>query len=168
MYSVTIEHPGMDDREYVCDGPRELRNVVWAVARAQGAPIISAGDRDREMIYAVGDLWSRADIEGVATLKVEAITVRVEPADETAYACEGHEGEDSVLLGGPTHCDGRCRPRRRFGPQDLIDLSCALDDAALEESGGCGRCSLEAGQMCAACGRCNCHDHSTCVRPAGK
>ncbi|MEV6738661.1 hypothetical protein AB0N14_17700 [Streptomyces sp. NPDC051104] len=168
MYDVTIEHPGMDDRQYVCDGPGELRNLVWGVARAQGKPITDKDGRDREMILTVGDLRSRADVEGVGTLMVEAVTVRVEPADESAYACEGHEGEDAVLRGGPLHCDGRCKPRRRFDRQALVDLSLALDDADLEASGGCGRCGLEAEQMCADCRRCNCHRHDSCKRPAGK
>ncbi|MGW3466331.1 hypothetical protein ACWDE9_45390 [Streptomyces olivaceoviridis] len=43
-----------------------------------------------------------------------------------------------------------------------------LDDAELEARGGCGPCGLEAGQMCAGCGKCNCHTHETCVRPAGQ
>ncbi|MFJ1606994.1 hypothetical protein ACIOHS_27025 [Streptomyces sp. NPDC088253] len=169
MYDVTIEFPGMDAREYVCNGPGELRSLVWDVARAQGKPITDEDGRDLEMIFEVGDLRSRADIEGVGLLDVHAVKVQVKPVeDEFAYACDGHEGEDIALLGGPTHCDGSCKPRRRWNREALVDLTCALDDAEVEADGGCGRCSLEAAQMCAACGRCNCHDHSTCVRPVGK
>ncbi|MFF0092736.1 hypothetical protein ACFYSF_22625 [Streptomyces canus] len=169
MYDVTIEYPGMDAREYVCNGPKELRNLVWGVASAQGKPITEQLDRHNPWIHEVGDLRSRADIEGVGLLDVHAVSVKVKPVeDESAYACEGHEGEDIALLGGPTHCDGTCRPRKRWDRNALIDLTCALDDAELDEAGGCGACSLEANQMCAACGRCNCHDHATCVRPEGK
>ncbi|MEU6595336.1 hypothetical protein ABZ923_40120 [Streptomyces sp. NPDC046881] len=169
MFHVTIEHPGISDEPYVCDSPAQLRTLVWGVARAQGKPITDKDDQDREMIIEVGHLWSRAVIERVGLLDVHDLRVKVEPVeDEFAYACEGHEGEDSVLLGGPTHCDGTCRPRRRFDHKALVDLSCALDDADVEAAGGCGRCSLEADQMCADCGRCNCHTHATCERPVGK
>ncbi|MGW6391165.1 hypothetical protein ACWFR1_11810 [Streptomyces sp. NPDC055103] len=163
MYEVTIEHLAIEEQSYLCATVGELRDVVWGIARAQGEPI---ADKDSgEMIHEVGALRSRADIDGVGTLTVLGITVRVEPADESAYACEGHEGEDAVLLGGPTHCDGRCRPRRKFNREALVDLTIALDDADLDETGGCGACGLEAEQMCADCGRCNCSRHDSCKRP---
>lgn len=49
---------------------------------------------------------------------------------------------------------------------DLTDLVLIADDIELEAAGGCGACGLEAGQMCAACGQCNCDDHGQCTRPA--
>ncbi|MEU1853937.1 hypothetical protein ABZ499_32940 [Streptomyces sp. NPDC019990] len=158
MYDVILDGPGIDARTYFADGPGELRNIVWGVARAQGQPVTD----DREMIAKVGELRSDCDITGDGTLQVHAITVTVRDAE----GCEGHAGEDSVLLGGPETCDGSCRPRRRFREPQLIDLVCALEDAELEGSGGCGACGLEAGQMCAACGKCNCDRHDTCIRPA--
>ncbi|MGY3199772.1 hypothetical protein [Streptomyces sp. TE5632] len=163
MYQVTIEHPAIDDRAYTANGPGELRDIVWGVARAQGKPVTD----DLAMIAEVGALRSACDIKGEGVLKVHAITVTVTDADPAAFECEGHQGEDSVLLGGPERCDGRCRtPRPRFLKAQLFDLACALDDAELEEAGGCGACGLEAGQMCAACGKCNCDRHDACVRPA--
>jgi hypothetical protein len=158
MLLVTIEHPVLEDRSYFADRQGELRNIVWAVARAQGKPV----ENDREMIAAVGDVASDWAIHGEATLKVHEVTVTVRDPEE----CEGHAGEDAVLLGGPEFCDGSCRPRPRFDSNALLDLSDALDDAQLEETGGCGACSLEADQMCAACGKCNCDRHDACVRPA--
>ncbi|MFD3609017.1 hypothetical protein ACFWXA_13250 [Streptomyces atroolivaceus] len=162
MYEATIEHPAIEEQTYLCTTPGELRDVVWGVARAQGEPI---ADKDAgEMIHTVGALRSAADIDGVGTLAVHGITVRVEPADETAYACEGHESL-YVGLGETVFCDGTCRPRRKFNHTALVDLSLALDDADLDETGGCGPCGLEAGQMCADCGRCNCSRHDSCKRP---
>ncbi|MFB8347964.1 hypothetical protein [Streptomyces niveus] len=163
MYEVTIEHPAIEEQSYLCTTPGELRDVVWGVARAQGEPI--AVKDCGEMIHEVGALRSRADLDGGGTLTVIEVTVRVEPADESAYACEGHEGEDAVLLGGPDRCDGSCRPRRKFNREALVDLSLALDDPDLDKTGGCGPCGLEAGQMCADCGRCNCSRHDSCRRP---
>ncbi|MFE3033043.1 hypothetical protein ACFXKY_15535 [Streptomyces canus] len=49
-----------------------------------------------------------------------------------------------------------------------IDRALLLDDLELELTGGCGACGLEAGQMCVACGRCNCDRHDDCTRPAGQ
>ncbi|MYR63890.1 hypothetical protein GTY54_49385 [Streptomyces sp. SID625] len=166
MYLVTIEHPGIKDRTYSADRPGELRNIVWACARVQGKPIPDADDR--EMIHEVGALRSQADINGEGALKVHDITVKVAEADPAEYACEGHEGEDAVLLGGPKFCDGRCKPRTRFTQDAAVALACALDDADLEAEGGCGPCGLEVDQMCAACGKCNCHTHETCARPTGE
>jgi hypothetical protein len=168
MYEVTIEHPAVGERTYVADGPGGLRDIVWGVARAQGRPITDEGGRDREMIHAVGALRSRADFEGAGRLEVGAVTVKVEPADDSAYACQGHQGEDAVLLGGPEFCDGSCVPRRRFKKAALLDLADALEDAELDASGGCSACGLEAGQKCVACGRCNCDRHDDCKRPAGR
>lgn len=168
MYEVTIQHPAIADRSFTCNGPGDLRTLVWGVARAQGQPITEENGRDREMIAEVGTLRSRADINGVGELTVHEITVKVEPADETAYQCEGREGEDIVLLGGPNFCDGRCKPRRPFKHQSLLDLADALDDADLNTSGGCSGCGLEAGANCADCGRCNCDRHDNCKRPEGQ
>ncbi|MFD9422249.1 MULTISPECIES: hypothetical protein [unclassified Streptomyces] len=165
MYAVTLAHPHLDERRFFCGTPGELRDAVWGVARAQGSPITSEGGYDREMIYEVGDLRSRADTEGTGTLQVLDFTVTVDPIAGTEYDCEGHEGEDIALLGNPATCDGSCRPRPRFDRAALVDLTTALDDAELDESGGCGACGLEAGQMCVACGCCNCDRHDTCVRP---
>ncbi|QNT94890.1 hypothetical protein HEP81_04617 [Streptomyces griseofuscus] len=160
MFEVTIEHPGIEDRTYFADRQGELRNIVWGVARAQGKPTTN----DREMIAIVGGIASDWAIRGEATLKVHDVTVIVrDPA-----GCDGHAGEDGVLLGGPETCDGSCKPRPRFSLAAAADLTCALDDAELDATGGCGPCGLEAGQMCAGCGKCNCHTHETCVRPAGE
>ncbi|MGW0579936.1 hypothetical protein ACWD25_29110 [Streptomyces sp. NPDC002920] len=51
-----------------------------------------------------------------------------------------------------THLD----PIARHALADSLDIALA---------GGCGLCDTEATHMCAACGRCNCHDHTTCTRP---
>lgn len=158
MYNVILDGPGLDDRTYFADRPGELRNIVWAVAQAQGKPVTD----DREMIFKVGGLRSNCDITGEGVMQVHGVTVTVRDAE----GCEGHAGEDSVLLGGPEACDGSCRLRRRFTRDAAFALMCALDDAELDEEGGCGPCGLEAGQMCAACGKCNCDTHETCVRPA--
>ncbi|MET8609758.1 hypothetical protein [Streptomyces misionensis] len=161
VYDVIIEHPALaEDRTYSANGPGQLRNIVWGVARAQGKPVTD----DRAMIAEVGALRSDCDITGEGVLKVHDVTVTVRDAEP----CAGHQGEDSVLLGGPEFCDGSCEPRPRFDKEALIDLSGALDDAELDATGGCGPCGLEADQMCAACGKCNCHTHETCVRPAGE
>ncbi|WP_327345927.1 hypothetical protein [Streptomyces europaeiscabiei] len=163
MYQVTIKHPAIEDRTYIANGPGELRNIVWGVARAQGKPVTD----DSAMIAEVGDLRSRCDIEGVGLLDVHEITVKVEDADPDMYECEGgHDNEDSAILGGPVRCDGACRPRRRFHKGALLSLAEALDDAELESEGGCAACGLEAGQMCAGCGKCNCERHDNCTRPA--
>lgn len=106
MFEVTIEHPGIEDRTYFADRQGELRNIVWGVARAQGKPTTN----DREMIAIVGGIASDWAIRGEATLKVHDVTVIVrDPA-----GCDGHAGEDGVLLGGPETCDGSCKPRPRF------------------------------------------------------
>lgn len=168
MYAVTLAHPQLDDRRFYCPTPGALRDIVWGAARAQGQPITAEGGHDSEMISEVGDLRSRADAEGIGTLKVFDFTVTVEPVGTgTEFDCEGgHDNDDAALLDGPATCDGRCRPRPRFGREALVDLTCALDDADLDKSGGCGSCGLEAGQTCATCGRCNCHRHDSCERPA--
>ncbi|MFJ7592507.1 hypothetical protein ACIQZO_35080 [Streptomyces sp. NPDC097617] len=162
MYNVTIEHPALEeDRHFTAVGSGELRNIVWGVARAQDRPIADTDAEGREMIHQVGDLRSAADIKGEGSLLVREITVTVRPA-----VCEtAHDGEDAVLLGSPARCDGRCQPRRRFDRNSMLDLAMALDDAGLDASGGCGVCGLEAGQMCVACGHCNCDRHDSCKRP---
>ncbi|WP_019061741.1 hypothetical protein [Streptomyces prunicolor] len=58
------------------------------------------------------------------------------------------------------------RFRRTTHQQAAIDRQIFLDDLELELTGGCGACGLEADQMCAACGRCNCDRHDECTRPA--
>ncbi|GGZ23565.1 hypothetical protein GCM10010387_15950 [Streptomyces inusitatus] len=157
MYDVTIEHPAIEERTFFASGPGPLRDIVWGVARAQGEPVTD----HLAMIAEVGALRSRADIEGEGELKIGEITVRVRNAE----GCEGHQGEDAVLLGGPEFCDGSCRPRKLFKRGALLDLADALEDADLEASGGCSGCGLGAGQSCAGCGKCNCDRHDGCVRP---
>lgn len=49
---------------------------------------------------------------------------------------------------------------------DPIDRMLLADSLHIALDGGCGRCDTEATHMCVACGRCNCHDHTACVRPA--
>ncbi|WP_432001587.1 hypothetical protein [Streptomyces sioyaensis] len=164
MYQVTIENPAIEERQFDCQDGGELRTLVYGVHRAQNEPVTD----DRQAIAAVGTVRSQADIDGKGVLIAHAVTITVEPADPSAFACEGHTGEDSVLLGGPEFCDGTCRPRRRFDNKALVDLAIALDDADLDESGGCGACGLEAGQMCADCKRCNCDRHDQCKRPAAE
>lgn len=162
MYEVTIEHPAFEEKVFTAKDGGELRTLIYGVARAQGQGIES----DSDMIAEVGAVRSRADIEGVGLIEVYDLMVKVEPAsDETAYACEGHESL-YVGLGETAYCDGACRPRRRFTRETLVDLSLALDDDDLDESGGCGRCGLEVGQTCVGCGRCNCDRHDSCKRPA--
>jgi hypothetical protein len=168
MYSVTIQHPALaEDRTFTADSGGELRNIVWGVAKAQGKPI--TGDRDLEMIHEVGALRSHAEIEGEGTLTVGEITVRVERADESAYACDGHPDDDMVLLlHGSKFCDGSCKPRKprtRFRSASLLDLVFALADAETDASGGCSACDTEAIEMCAGCGKCRCHQHDSCTRP---
>jgi hypothetical protein len=58
------------------------------------------------------------------------------------------------------------RYRRTPEREAAIDRSIFLDDLELELTGGCGRCGLEADQMCVACGLCNCDKHDQCTRPA--
>ncbi|MFJ6014501.1 hypothetical protein [Streptomyces sp. NPDC092952] len=164
MYEVTIQHPAVAERTFTAKDGGELRTLLYGVARAQGRTV----ENDSDMIAEAGAVRSRADIEGVGLVEVYGLTVKVKPAEsDSDYACEGHEGL-YVGLGETTYCDGACRPRTRFGREALIDLSVALDDDDLDESGGCGPCGLEAGQMCAACRRCNCDTHETCVRPTAK
>ncbi|MFD3844739.1 hypothetical protein ACFWVB_02465 [Streptomyces microflavus] len=169
MYAVAIVHPAIEEQRYFCGSPGAVRDVVWGVARAQGEPITSEGGHDSEMIAEVGRLLSDAVIEHIGTLKVLDVTVTAEPVGSgTEFDCEGHaDDEDAVLLGGPERCDGRCRPRPRFNHEALVKLTCALDDGELDAEGGCSACGLEAGQMCAGCGRCNCETHASCVRPTG-
>ncbi|MFD5788617.1 hypothetical protein ACFWH1_18590 [Streptomyces sp. NPDC127037] len=163
MYEITVEAPGITARTYHCANPGEMRDVVWGVARAAGEPIPDA--RNGEMVHTVGALRSSADTGETATLAVAGCTLNVEAYDPTDFECEGHESLYAGL-GETVYCDGACRPLEKFNLDALIDLGIALDDAALDESGGCGACGLEAGQMCAGCGRCNCDRHDTCERPA--
>jgi hypothetical protein len=46
-----------------------------------------------------------------------------------------------------------------------IDRAIFTDSLNIALAGGCGLCDTENTHMCAACGRCNCHDHTTCTRP---
>ncbi|WNI20374.1 hypothetical protein [Actinacidiphila sp. ITFR-21] len=161
MYEVTIQHPAFRETTFTAKDGGELRNLLYGVARAQG----EQPDDNNDLIFEAGAVRSRADIEGVGVIEVHRLTVTVAPAENASdYTCEGHE---SLFLGlGQTaYCDGRCRPRLRFNRDSLVKLTLALDDEELDESGGCGACGLEADQMCAGCGRCNCDEHSSCERP---
>ncbi|WP_434593341.1 hypothetical protein [Streptomyces sp. A5-4] len=163
MYEVTIEHPGIEERLFTCSGGGELRTLVYGVARAQG----HTAQNDSDLIAEIGAVRSRADIEGIGLIEVHDVTVKVKPAVEIDYVCEGH-ADLYVGLGESVYCDGTCRPRPRFDREALVALSLDLDDADLDESGGCGACGLEAGQMCVGCGLCNCDRHDVCKRPASK
>ncbi|PWI16016.1 hypothetical protein DI272_18970 [Streptomyces sp. Act143] len=160
MYDVVIEHPAIEDRNYSAADSSQLRGIIRSLALVQGKPPTEglALHMDVEL------LRHACDKTGEGVLKVHDITVTLREAE----GCEGHQGEDSVLLGGPEFCDGSCRPRSRFDKQKAFELMNAIDDAELDASGGCGPCGLEAGQMCAGCGKCNCHTHETCVRPASE
>ena len=161
MYEVTIEHPAFEEKMFTAKDGGELRTLIYGVARAQGRKV----EDDSDMIAEVGAVRSRADIEGVGLIEVYDLTVKVAPAEnETDYACGGHDSL-YVGLGETAHCDGSCVTRPRFARDTLVDLVLALDDEELDESGGCGACGLEADQMCAGCGRCNCNRHDTCERP---
>lgn len=138
MYDVTLQHPTLDERVYACRTGGELRTLAYGVARAQGQAVTD----DRQMIIDVGQLRSQADIDDVGLLTIGDITIKAEPADPAAGS------------------------RPRFDRNALVDLTTALDDAELEAAGGCGGCGLEADQMCADCGRCNCNRHDSCTRPA--
>ncbi|MFI9026346.1 hypothetical protein [Streptomyces sp. NPDC053560] len=162
MYEVTIQHPAIDERQFTCEGNGDLLALVYGVHVAQGEPVAD----DKQTMAAVDVVRLQADAGETATLNAHKATITVDAYDDLDYACEGHEGEDAVLLGGPSTCDGSCKPRKRFDRAALVDLASALDDAELDATGGCGACGLEAGQMCAACGRCNCERHDRCKRPA--
>lgn len=47
-----------------------------------------------------------------------------------------------------------------------IDRGIFADSLDIALDGGCGLCDTERDHMCAGCGRCNCHNHTTCVRPS--
>jgi hypothetical protein len=138
MYDVTLQHPALGERVYACKDGGELRTLAYGVARAQGQAVTN----DQQMINDVGRLRSHAVINGVGLLTVGEITIKAEPADPAAGSWP------------------------RFDRDALIDLTTDLDDAELEATGGCGACGLEADQMCAGCGRCNCDQHDSCTRPA--
>lgn len=133
MYDVTLQHPTLGERVYACRTGGELRTLAYGVARAQGQAVTD----DRQMITDVGQLRSQADIDDVGLLTIGEITIKAKPADPAAG------------------------PHPRFDRNALVDLTAALDDAALEAAGGCGDCGLEADQMCADCDR-----HDSCTRPA--
>lgn len=161
MYEVTIQHPAFEDRTFTAKDSGELRTLIYRVAQAQGRQAAS----DSFLIAEVGDVRSRADIEGVGLIEVLDLTVKVAPAENPSdYTCEGHESV-YVGLGETAYCDGSCVDRPRFTRDALVELMLALDDEELEETGGCGACGLEADQMCAGCGRCNCDTHDSCTRP---
>ncbi|GAA2948553.1 hypothetical protein ACFPN0_15045 [Kitasatospora cinereorecta] len=162
MYEVTIQHPTVEAKTFTAKDGGELRTLIYGVARAQGAVPVN----DSDLVAEVGAVRSRADIEGVGLIKVYDLTVKVQPAEnESDYACQGHESL-YVGLGESVMCDGSCVPRLQFSRDSLLRLSFALDDEDLDETGGCGACGLEAEQMCADCGRCNCGRHDSCKRPA--
>ncbi|MFZ3595085.1 hypothetical protein [Streptomyces sp. BH104] len=165
MYQVTIEHSGIQgELQFDCADGLELRALVYSVHRAQNQPVVD----DFQTFTAVNVVLSQADADGKGVLNAHAVTVTVEPGDPCAFECEGHPGDDSVLLGGPEFCDGTCKPRRRFDCEALVRLALALDDAELDATGGCGPCGLEAGQMCVDCKQCNCDRHDQCKRPAAE
>ncbi|KUN37723.1 hypothetical protein AQJ30_15680 [Streptomyces longwoodensis] len=63
----------------------------------------------------------------------------------------------------------RQRPATRpLDPKNPRDRAEIVEHLELELTGGCGFCDLEADMMCAGCGRCNCHRHDDCVRPASQ
>ncbi|WP_019548592.1 hypothetical protein [Streptomyces sulphureus] len=162
MYDVTIKAQGIEDRGYHCKDGAELRTLVYGVFRVQGEPV----KNDSELIAEIGGARSAADLGGVGSVGAGDCTVAVaEVEDWTEFSCDGHESL-YVGLGETVRCDGTCGPRRRFDRAALVDLSVALDDAELDATGGCGGCGLEAGQMCAACRKCNCERHDVCVRPS--
>ncbi|MEC3995195.1 hypothetical protein VSR01_17300 [Actinacidiphila sp. DG2A-62] len=164
MYEVTIEHPAFEEKTFTAKDGGELRTLIYGVARAQGKQV----DNDSDMIAEVGAVRSRADVEGVGVIEVYDLTVKVAPAENPSdYACEGHESL-YVGLGESAYCDGGCVRRLRFTRDSLVELTLALDDEELDETGGCGRCGLEADQMCVGCGRCNCDTHGSCERPDGE
>ncbi|RWZ74884.1 hypothetical protein EQK42_16655 [Streptomyces albidoflavus] len=161
MYEVTIEHPTVAGKTFTAKDGGELRTLIYGVARAQGA----APANDSDLVAEVGAVRSRADIEGVGLIKVYDLKVKVQPVEyESDYACQGHESLYAGL-GETVTCDGSCVPRPRFSRDDLLRLACALDNEDLDETGGCGACGLEAEQMCADCGCCNCSRHASCKRP---
>ncbi|MGA5497751.1 hypothetical protein ACPCSP_25645 [Streptomyces cinereoruber] len=163
MYEVTIQHPSIEEKTFTAKDGGELRTLVYRVARAQGNEI-SVGD----LIAEAGAVRSRADIEGVGLIEVHDLTVEVRPAEnESDYACEGHESLYTGF-GETAYCDGSCVKRATFDRVALLELSAALDDEDLEESGGCPDCGLEADDKCAACGLCNCDRHDNCKRPQGQ
>lgn len=49
---------------------------------------------------------------------------------------------------------------------DPIGRMLLADGLDIAIGGGCPACDLEADQMCAGCGLCNCDSHETCVRPS--
>lgn len=160
MYEVTIQHPAVEEQAFTAKDGGELRTLIYGVAHAQG----KRPAWDRDLIAEISDVRSRADIEGVGLIEVYDLTVEVKPAEEVDYACDGHESL-YVGLGETVTCDGSCVPRLRFSRDARMRLALALDDEDLDETGGCGPCGLEAGQMCAGCGHCNCSRHDSCKRP---
>ncbi|MEU1815184.1 hypothetical protein ABZ543_08295 [Streptomyces roseifaciens] len=130
MYEVTIGHPAIQERRFLCSTDAELRALVDGVVRAQGARV----GNDRGLAAAVAGARSQADTEGTVTLAVLAVTVTVTPAEESAYACQGHESV-YLGLGESVWCKGECRPRRAFDRQALLDLSRALDDTCRRPGG---------------------------------
>ncbi|WP_030236894.1 hypothetical protein [Streptomyces sp. NRRL S-350] len=125
MYEIRVSHPALISRTFTAKDGGELRNLVWAVARAAGQPI---GDgEDREMVHEVGDLRSRADIEGVGVLDVRGVTVRVMSTARGDWEeCEGHDDNPDVGLGETDYCDGTCVVRPIFGCEDEAALAAAL------------------------------------------
>ncbi|MEU2487085.1 hypothetical protein ABZ593_21060 [Streptomyces sp. NPDC012617] len=159
MYEVTIQAAGINEMQFDCADGSALRTLVYGVFRAQDQEVSDESDLFAEIAAA----RSHADLGEAGTLNAGEVTVLIEDADPSAYECQGHED----LYGGIgecVYCDGTCRPRRRFNRDSVMALASALDDADLDESDGCGACGLEAGQMCAACGRCNCDRHDACKR----
>lgn len=58
------------------------------------------------------------------------------------------------------------RAHQRARRAHLLAQIAFRDDLELSLTGGCPACGLEADDMCAGCGLCNCDTHETCTRPA--
>ncbi|MGC0418367.1 hypothetical protein [Embleya sp. AB8] len=159
MYEVTVEHPAVQAERFTCKGTPELFTTTYRVAGAQG----QQGKDDVELGSAISSALWQADLTGTATLVVHAVTLTIEQADPSAYECEGHE-DPAGPLGESVMCDGTCT-RRPFTVKAALGLMIAIDGAELDAEGGCGVCDVEAGQMCAGCGGCNCEEHGSCERP---
>lgn len=50
-------------------------------------------------------------------------------------------------------------------PIHPIDRMLLIEGLETALAGGCGLCDVPRDWFCAACDRCNCHDHRACVRP---
>lgn len=138
MYEVTMSHPAIGEWKLSCKDDQVVWEAVAGAHRAQGQSPADYQDARR----AVEDALAQVGAGGTGTVTALAVTITIELADESEYACQGHEGEDAVLLGGPKFCDGSCVPRPRPGGRVLADLAEVLDDA--ERRNACVRPAVEA------------------------